>query len=129
GPRDGRMAAPVLRQHRTAVVHSVEFSLFPLTTSSSILCILTDRQPDALAFLPPFQVVGSFPIPLGLAVYEHNVGPDTPIGGQNNRAIPHTFCGLDAFSKVDFAGLDVGHSGATSDSTRYLVRYHQYTTS
>jgi hypothetical protein len=61
------------------------------------------------AFLAPFQVVGAFRMAFGPAVYDDEVGLDSPVWGQDDGAIAHALAGLDAFGEVDFFGLGVGH--------------------
>ena len=48
-------------------------------------------------------------MPFRLAVHQDEIRPDSPIGSQNNGAIPRAFWGLNTFGEVNFSGLNVGH--------------------
>ena len=68
-----------LWQYGNAIIQRTEFSLFPLTTGGGILGIFADRQANALAFLLPLKVVGSFGMTLGTAVYDDDIGADSAV--------------------------------------------------
>jgi len=68
-----------LWQYGNAIIQRTEFSLFPLTTRSSILGIIADRQADTPAFLAPLEVVGPLGMALGSAVYEDDIGTDSAV--------------------------------------------------
>jgi hypothetical protein len=102
-------AVTILRHDCDTHVDSVEFGLLAQASCCSVLWVFTDGETYPSAVLAPFEVVGTFGMAFGLAIYDDQVGLDPSIRRQDHWAISRALAGLDAFGEVYFFGLSVGH--------------------
>jgi hypothetical protein len=69
----------VLRQDRDAVVLCVDFCIFLQTASCGGRGVLPYREADSLGRLTPFQIIGTFRVPLFLAIDDNPVRPNAAV--------------------------------------------------
>jgi hypothetical protein len=73
------LAVAVLWKDGKALVERIQFRFLAIAACSSVLRILTDREADSLAFFAPFEVIRTLGMPLWLAIYLDDVGPDAAV--------------------------------------------------
>ena len=91
---------PRIRYDRDTVIARVEFGFFALAARRSIGCILAHGH--ASTVFPPLQVVRAFGVAFRLPVDDDEIGFDSAVGRQDDRAVPRAIAGFDSFGEVDF---------------------------